>query len=66
MLFFELVAMYLIAGLCVAAAFALFGAHKCALGDARVSAPARILLIPGATLLWPLVLVRWLRASPAT
>jgi len=51
------------AGLVVAGAFAARGADV-ALGEpATLTTGARLLLLPGAFLLWPLVLYRWLRAG---
>ena len=51
------------AGLVVAGAFVARGADV-ALGEPATLTPgARILLLPGAFLLWPLVLWRWLRAG---
>lgn len=58
MLFYLLV-LYLGAGLITAIIFSIYGASKLAHG-APVSCGARILLIPAATLLWPLILKRWL------
>lgn len=60
MIFFQVLALYLAAGLAVALLFALFGAARALPERAPVSAGARLLLIPGAMILWPLVLVRWL------
>ncbi len=51
--------LYLAAGAAVALAFAAFGASRLLPGT-RVSLGARVLLIPGAFLLWPLVLLRWI------
>lgn len=51
------------AGLVVAGAFVARGADV-ALGEpAMLTSGARLLLLPGAFLLWPLVLWRWLRAG---
>lgn len=56
-------AAYALAGAAVALAFVARGADV-ALGEpATLTAGARILLLPGAFLLWPLVLVRWLGAG---
>ena len=62
MLLFFLITAYLAAGAIVAMAFAAFGAQRIVSG-AQVSVGARILLIPGALLLWPLVLKRWIAAQ---
>ena len=52
-------------GLATACAFALGGAARVMPGTDRVTVGARILLIPAAAALWPLVLRRWLRARRA-
>ncbi len=53
-------------GLVVAGAFVARGADV-ALGEpATLTTGARLLLLPGAFLLWPLVLWRWLRAASAS
>ncbi|MFN4284218.1 MAG: hypothetical protein ACK4NA_16425 [Alphaproteobacteria bacterium] len=51
--------LYAGAGLLVAVPFAMTGAPSL-VGRAPVTAGARLLLIPGAALLWPFVLKRWL------
>lgn len=51
---------YVIAGLVAGAAFVLFGVTT--VQSAPVTVGARILLLPGATALWPLVLSRWLKS----
>jgi hypothetical protein len=55
--------LYLLAGLLVGLAFVMFGVVR--VQAAPVTVGARILLLPGATALWPLVLSRWLKASGA-
>ncbi len=51
------------AGLVVAGGFAARGADV-ALGEPATLTPgARLLLLPGAFLLWPLVLWRWMKAE---
>jgi len=52
-------ALYAVIGAIVAVAFATFGVTW--VQPAPVSLGARILLLPGATALWPYVLVRWIR-----
>ena len=54
------VALYVAAGLVAGAAFVVFGVT--AVQSAPVTVVARILLLPGATALWPLVLCRWLKS----
>jgi len=57
--------LWCVCGLVVAGAFVARGADV-ALGEpATLTAGARLLLLPGAFLLWPLVLYRWLRARAA-
>lgn len=51
--------LYAAAGLIVALPFAVIGAPSL-VHQAPVSFGARLLLIPGAILLWPFVLKRWL------
>jgi hypothetical protein len=58
-----IVGLYVAAGLLVALAFVAIGVTRLIGPDAGhtpVSLGARILLIPGAVILWPLVLWRWL------
>jgi len=54
------VALYVAAGLMTAIAFVTSGVT--AVQSAPVTVGARILLLPAATALWPLVLSRWLKA----
>jgi hypothetical protein len=64
-LFGFLFVLWCAAGLVVAGAFVARGADV-ALGEpASLTTGARVLLLPGAFLLWPLVLYRWLRAGSA-
>ena len=49
-----------LAGAVIALAFAAFGAQRLLPQPALISPGARILLVPGAFLLWPYILVRWL------
>lgn len=68
------IAIWFVAGLLFALPFALFGAHK--LPAAHLSDPvsmtvsmtwgARLAVIPGAIVLWPYVLWRWLRHGQAS
>ena len=57
-------ALYVIAGLCTAAAFLIFGVTRVLPEPMPVSFSARVLLLPGAAALWPYVLYRWLAAGP--
>jgi hypothetical protein len=56
------VALYVAAGLVTGIAFVLFGITRALPHPVTVTVGARILLLPGATLLWPLVLSRWLKS----
>jgi len=56
-------ALYVAAGLMTGMAFVTFGVT--AVQSAPVTVGARILLLPGATALWPLVLSRWLKSRRA-
>ena len=53
-------ALYLAAGFVTGLAFVIFGVTT--VQSAPVTVGARILLLPAATALWPLVLSRWLRS----
>jgi len=56
------VALYAAAGIATGLAFVLFGVTQVFPHPVSVTPGARILLLPGATLLWPLVLRRWLKS----
>jgi hypothetical protein len=56
-------ALYVIAGLCTAAAFVAFGVTKILAEPMPVSFGARVLIFPGVTALWPYVLLRWLKSG---
>ncbi len=62
-----LLGLYVAAGIGIAVAFVIAGVGR-VLPQAESAAPmgfsvgARLLLIPGATLLWPYVLLRWVRS----
>jgi hypothetical protein len=55
-------ALYFAVGIAVGLAFVLFGVTHSLSHSVSVTTGARILLLPGATLLWPLVLHRWLKS----
>jgi len=57
-------AVYALIGFVIAVAFATFGISRVVPG-ATATIGARILFLPGATALWPYVLVRWLKARGA-
>jgi hypothetical protein len=62
MLFVAIVLLYVAAGLITACAFVIFGVSRVLPHPAPVTVGARILLLPAATVLWPLVLIRWRRS----
>ena len=57
-------ALYVVIGIVIGVAFVTVGvAHV--LPHVSVTAPARILWLPGAAILWPYVLMRWRQARAA-
>jgi len=54
------VELYGAVGLCVALGFVLLGVESAMPGAGPVTWGARLLLLPGAAVLWPWVLRRWL------
>lgn len=52
---------YLAIGVAIGIAFVLAGVTR--VQPAKVSAGARILLLPGSIILWPLVAVRWMKSA---
>ena len=60
----EVLAAYVGTGVIVAIAFLTFGLPRVLPGKS-VTPGARLLLLPGATALWPFVLGRWLEAGKA-
>lgn len=56
-------AAYAAVGLVAALAFVSFGVTRLLPHPAPVSFGARILLIPGATALWPYVILRWAKSG---
>jgi hypothetical protein len=59
---FSAFAFYIAIGIAVGIAFVLFGVTRALPHPTPVSAGARIVLLPGSVLLWPLVLRRWLKS----
>jgi hypothetical protein len=59
---FSVLTLYAAAGVAIGFAFVLFGATRVFPHPVAVTTGARILLLPGAALLWPLVLRRWLKS----
>ncbi len=58
-------AIYIGVGICFAFAFLAVGVQR--IDEAAIGAPFffRVLIFPGVAALWPVVLVKWLRADPA-
>lgn len=63
--FWSLLAIYLVIGLIIAIPFAFLAAGKILDEPADMTVGARILIIPGAAVVWPVVLTRWLRVGSA-
>ena len=59
-IFLGAVLLYVAVGLVTGLAFVVFGVAR--VQAAPVTIGARILLLPGATALWPLVVSRWLKS----
>ncbi len=57
-------ALYALCGIVTGVAFVTVGVAR-VLPHASVTAPARILWLPGAAILWPYVLMRWCKARGA-
>jgi hypothetical protein len=57
------IAAYLAVGLVAALAFVTFGVTRLLPHPSPVSIGARVLLIPGATALWPYVVLRWIKSG---
>ena len=58
---FGALVLYVAVGLMIAIAFVVSGVTR--VQSAPVTVGARILLFPGATALWPIVLTRWLKSA---
>jgi hypothetical protein len=58
-------ALYALVGIVTAVAFVTIGITQVLPHSASVSAGARLLILPGAAVLWPYVLTRWLRSRNA-
>jgi len=56
-------ALYAVVGFAVAVTFLAFGVTRVLPEPAPVTLGARIMLFPGTAVLWPYVLIRWLRSS---
>ena len=55
---------YAFAGLVFAVAFALFGVQRVDPAAREAGAGFRLLILPGAAALWPLLLARWVGSRP--
>ena len=62
MVLIDLLALYAVVGAVTALAFVTFGIARVLPAGTPVTLGARVLLLPGAALLWPYVLLRWVKA----
>jgi hypothetical protein len=62
-LLIDLLGFYALAGAVTALAFVTFGIARVLPAGTPVTFGARVLLLPGAALLWPYVLLRWVKAG---
>jgi hypothetical protein len=53
--------LYVLIGLVTGVLFVIFGLARVLGPDTSVTTGARVLLLPGATALWPCVLIRWFK-----
>jgi hypothetical protein len=58
----DVLALYVVVGAVTALAFVTFGIARVLPAGTPVTLGARVLLWPGAALLWPYVLARWVKA----
>jgi hypothetical protein len=58
----DFLALYAVAGAVTALAFVMLGIARVLPAGTPVTPGARVLLFPGAALLWPYVLLRWVKA----
>jgi len=61
----DVLVLYVFVGGVTALAFVTFGIARVLPAGTPVTLGARVLLVPGAALLWPYVLLRWLKAPGA-
>jgi hypothetical protein len=59
----DVLALYAVLGAVIALAFVTFGIARVLPAGTPVTLGARLLLWPGAALLWPYVLLRWVKAG---
>jgi hypothetical protein len=62
MILLDAVIAYAAAGVFLAIAFVAFGISRVLPPGTPVTPGARVLLLPGAAILWPYVLLRWVKA----
>jgi hypothetical protein len=58
---FDALVVYVAVGLMIALAFVVVGVTR--VQPAPVTLGARVLLLPGAAALWPIVLTRWIKST---
>jgi hypothetical protein len=63
MVIVTLAALYLAIGCVVATAFIVAGVHRVMPHAGSVTVGARLIILPGCALLWPVVLRRWVARS---
>ena len=63
MILIDVVVLYAVLGAATALAFVTFGIARVLPAGTPVTPGARVLLMPGAALLWPYVLLRWIKAA---
>ena len=61
MVLIDVLALYAVLGAVIALAFVTFGIARVLPAGTPVTLGARVLLWPGAALLWPYVLLRWVK-----
>ena len=62
MVLIDFLVLYAVVGAVSALAFVTFGIARVLPAGTPVTLGARVLLLPGAVLLWPYVLLRWVKA----
>ena len=62
MILIDLLVLYAVLGAATALAFVTFGIARVLPAGTPVTPGARVLFMPGAALLWPYVLLRWVKA----
>jgi len=63
MIVLDVLAVYGLVGAVTALAFVTFGIARVLPAGTPVTLGARVLLMPGAALLWPYLLLRWVKAG---